>query len=411
MSILAASLIVYGKVSETNEFTALRAAGVHPWHVFAPLFWVSVLLFGAMVYFADNTLPKANLDAKRLWTEIRLIRPAFDVQPGVFYEGIDGYTFLARSIDSETDTMYQITLYRDQGNSGRAVFRAEKAHLKTESNLQTMHLQLYDGSVTRWLPQTNEDRFLEQSRFGSYSIRFDISNVNTSSSNPDESVNDRSMNIAELEAVIDSLELDIKTQRAAFTRKENLHINTLLNQRVDSVQTLSDQLPSSSYEVPDYIGRNLSKTPYIILQNTSLDPFDRLNAMRSSIQTLRSSQLDFENMELNIRWRNERIAEYQVEIYKKFAVPFVCIVFFFCGAGIGLISKRGNLGFAAIMSAIISTIYWISIIQGEKWADRLVIPTWTGMWGGNIILGLIAILLLVKVFRDRFFYINIKKAS
>jgi lipopolysaccharide export system permease protein len=219
------------------------------------------------------------------------------------------------------------------------------------------------------------------------------------------------MNIAELEAVIDSLELDIKTQRAAFTRKENLHINTLLNQRVDSVQTLSDQLPSSSYEVPDYIGRNLSKTPYIILQNTSLDPFDRLNAMRSSIQTLRSSQLDFENMELNIRWRNERIAEYQVEIYKKFAVPFVCIVFFFCGAGIGLISKRGNLGFAAIMSAIISTIYWISIIQGEKWADRLVIPTWTGMWGGNIILGLIAILLLVKVFRDRFFYINIKKAS
>jgi lipopolysaccharide export system permease protein len=410
MSILAASLLVYGKISETNEFTAIRAAGIHPWRVFAPLFWVSVLLFGSMVYFADNILPRANLDAKRLWTEIRLIRPAFDLQPGVFYEGIDGYTFLARSIDTSTDTMYQITLYRDQGNSGRAVFRAEKAHLKTEANLQTMHLQLYQGSVTRWLPQTDAERFLEQSHFGSYSIRFDISNINPTS-NTDESKNDRSMNIAELETLIDSLFIDIQNQKAAFSKKENLQLNKLLKSGTDQSSASSILSPTAEYEVPDYIGQNLSNTPYYILRSAYIEPFDRLSAMRSSIQTLRSSQLDFENLELNVRWRNERIAEYQVEIYKKFAIPFVCLVFFFCGAGIGLISKRGNLGFAAIMSAIISTVYWISIIQGEKWADRLVIPTWLGMWAGNIMLAIVALLLILKVFSDRFFYFSFRRSN
>jgi lipopolysaccharide export system permease protein len=411
MSILAASLLVYGKLSETNEFTALRAAGVHPWRVFSPLFWVSVILFGSMIYFADHILPKANLDAKRLWTEIRFIRPAFDVQPGVFYSGIDGYTFLARSIDTSTDTMYQVTLYRDQGNSGRAVFRAEKAHLKTESDLQTLHLKLYGGNVTRWLPQTDADRFLEQSQFKSYSIRFDISNVNPSQATPDESKNDRSMNRRELNAVIDSLNKDIKLQRLAFARKENFQINTLL--KADSIDVLVESRldDSTVIQVPDYIDKNLSKTPYFILRNSNIDPFERLNAMRSTIQSLRSSQLDFENLELNIRWRNERIAEYTVEIYKKFAVPFVCILFFFCGAGIGLISKRGNLGYAAIMSTVISTVYWISIIQGEKWADRLVLSSWLGMWGGNIILGLVALLLIIKVFRDRYFYFSMKKGT
>lgn len=409
MSILAASILVYGKVSETNEFTALQAAGIHPWRIFAPLFWVSMILFGSMIYFADHVLPKANLDAKRLWTEIRLIRPAFDVQPGVFYSGIDGYTFLARSIDTQTDTMYQITLYRDQGNSGRAVFRAEKAHLNTESDLQTLHLKLFGGSVTRWLPQTNEDRFLEQSQFGSYSIRFDISNINPSEVSPEDAKNDRSMNITELNAVIDSLHKDIALQRSAFTKKENFLINTLITQQTTGSQrSLSLQNPTT-YQVPDYISKNLSTTPFFVLRNSSIDPFERLNAMRSTIQSLRSSQLDFENLELNVRWRNERIAEYKVEIYKKFAVPFVCILFFFCGAGIGLISKRGNLGYAAITSTIISTVYWISIIQGEKWADRLVIPSWIGMWGGNVILGVVAIILVTKVFRDRYFYFSFRK--
>lgn len=403
MSVLAASLLVYGKVSELNEYTALRAAGVHPWHLLQPVFIVSLLLFGGMIYFSNSILPQANLEAKRLWTDIRLMRPAFDVQPGVFYEGIDGYTFLAREIDAETDTMRNITLYRDQGSSGRAVFRAEKGHLASESHRQTLHLQLYDGHVTRWIPQTNQNRLLEKSSFGEYSIRFDISNLNPSRTNPDDVKSDRSMNISELRQVIDSVRTEINNQRTVFDRKENLYVS-----RITQYTPAPDSIWSSSYissmsELPDYMVDNMQESGFAFLGTGSIPPIDRITMMRNTIESLRSSRLDFENLNLNLKWRQERIAEYQVEIHKKYAVPFVTLLFFLCGAAIGLLSRRGNLGFAAVVSAILSTVYWISLIQGEKWADRLFVSPVIGMWGGSILLGLLALVLLLKLVRDRIF--------
>jgi lipopolysaccharide export system permease protein len=411
MSVLAASLLVYGKVSELNEYTALRAAGVHPWHMLQPVFIVAVLLFGGMIYFSNIILPQANLEAKRLWTDIRLLRPAFDVQPGVFYEGIDGYTFLARQVDNETDTLYNITLYRDQGSSGRAVFRADKGHLSSEPLRQTLHLQLYNGNVTRWIPQSNQNRLLEQSSFGMYSIRFDISNLNPSRTNPDDVKNDRSMNIAELREVIDTVRTEINTQLSMFDRKENFYVRNITSytEPVDTQWTTSFKFASS--ELPDFMVQNLDNSGFAFLESKSIPAVDRINMMRSTIESFRSSRLDFENLALNLRWRQERIAEYQVEIYKKFAVPFVTIVFFLCGATIGLLSRRGNLGFAAIVSAILSTVYWISIIQGEKWADRLYISPLWGMWGGNVLLGIVALVLLAKLIRERLFSNSIKSLS
>lgn len=403
MSVLAASLLVYGKVSELNEYTALRAAGVHPWHLLQPVFIISVVLFGGMIFFSNSILPQANLEAKRLWTDIRLLRPAFDVQPGVFYEGIDGYTFLAREIDSETDSMRYITLYRDQGSSGRAVFRADKGHLSSEMQRQTLHLQLYDGHVTRWIPQTNQNRLLEQSSFSEYSIRFDISNLNPSRTNPDDVKSDRSMNIAELRQVIDSVRTEISSQRAVFNRKENLYVNRVTLYTPNSDSTWSSTYTSSMTTLPEYMVDNMEEAGIAFLGARSIPAIDRITMMRNTIESLRSSRLDFENLSLNLKWRQERIAEYQVEIYKKYAVPFVTLLFFICGATIGLLSRRGNLGFAAIVSAILSTVYWISLIQGEKWADRLFVSPVVGMWGGNILLGLLAIILLLKLMRERIF--------
>jgi len=411
MSVLAASLLVYGKVSELNEYTSLRAAGVHPWHLLQPVFFVAVLLFFGMVYFSNVILPQANLEAKRLWTDIRLLKPAFDVQPGVFYEGIDGYTFLARKVDNETDTLYNITLYRDQGSAGRAVFRADKGHLSSEPHRQTLHLQLYDGNVTRWIPQSNQTRLLEQSSFGMYSIRFDISNLNPSRTNPDDVKNDRSMNIAELRQVIDTVRTEISTQRQLFTRKENMYVSriTMYTPPVDTVW--NPTYITTATQLPDFMVENMKHSGISFLETDAIPAIDRITMMRNTIESLRSSRLDFENLALNLRWRQERIAEYQVEIYKKYAVPFVTIVFFFCGATIGLLSKRGNLGFAAIVSAILSTVYWISIIQGEKWADRLYVSPLVGMWGGNMLLSALAIILLLKLIRERLFSNSIKHLS
>ncbi|HCD50831.1 MAG TPA: hypothetical protein DEQ34_00185, partial [Balneolaceae bacterium] len=96
-------------------------------------------------------------------------------------------------------------------------------------------------------------------------------------------------------------------------------------------------------------------------------------------------------------WRVKRINRYLVEIHKKLSIPFACIVFVLLGAPIGIMTRRGNFGYAAIISAVILTIYWISIIQGEKLADRLFITPFWGMWSFNIVFSLIGIILIIRL--------------
>jgi lipopolysaccharide export system permease protein len=96
-------------------------------------------------------------------------------------------------------------------------------------------------------------------------------------------------------------------------------------------------------------------------------------------------------------WRFGKISRYLVEIHKKFSIPLACIVFVLLGAPIGMYTKKGNLGYAALIGTVFLTFYWISIIQGEHLADRMFITPFTGMWFSNIILGVVGIILIISI--------------
>ena len=91
----------------------------------------------------------------------------------------------------------------------------------------------------------------------------------------------------------------------------------------------------------------------------------------------------------------KRIQRYWVEIHKKFSIPFACIIFVLLGAPIGILTRKGNVGYAAIIASILLTVYWISVIQGEKLADRLYISPFWGMWTFNLIYMIIGFMLLL----------------
>ena len=111
MAVLVASLMAFGKFSEHNELTALRASGVNTLQIIMPVLIASIssCLLGScgfqMPYF-----PEANSKARNLFIDIRLKKPGFELEPNVFYDGIEGYTFLVDRIDPLSDTLYNITL-------------------------------------------------------------------------------------------------------------------------------------------------------------------------------------------------------------------------------------------------------------------------------------------------------------
>lgn len=394
MAVLVATLMAFGKFSELNELTALRSSGVNPFAIIKPILIASVFLFGFLTWFSNNVLPEANNKARSLFIDIRLKKPGFELQPNVFYNGIDGYTFLVKQINNKTDSLYNITLFQDPSNArNRAYIKAERGFLKSEGN-QGLTLMLEEGEILRYLDRTKNSTKdnLERTIFSKYRLSFDLTDLEFSKSDPERrSRSDRTMSAQAMAVVVDTLEQEISNY---LIKSSNNNILTSLSitgepneyttKRIFNPDSLKDSkviLPTSKYFVLNNIKSLSHRNRILGLTQTRLD----------------ENKSKFENASSNILWRLKRVNKYLVEIYKKFSIPFACIVFVLLGAPIGIMTRKGNFGYAAMISAVILTIYWISIIQGEKLADRLFISPFWGMWSFNFVFSIIGILLIIRL--------------
>ncbi|MFY0684674.1 MAG: LptF/LptG family permease [Balneola sp.] len=388
MAVLVATLMAFGKFSEMHELTAIRASGIHPFKVILPVLLTSIFLCIGLAWFSNDLLPEANHKSRSLFIDIRLKKPGFDLKPNEFYSGIEGYIFLVDEIDSETDSLYGITLFQEPTrDADRAFIKAEKGYLESESS-SMLTLYLFNGNQQKFPRTTNRNTTtLEVSEFDQHRITFDLTDLTFEKSDPDQrNRSDRTMNIQAMKVIVDSLRIDIAKQYEGATHLSN----TLPNLGLENMGRSRTIKQDST--VPDTV----LMTPSIVVNNQQNFSEQRM-VLQTTISDLNNYQATLENIQANILFRERSISRYLVEIHKKFSIPFACIVFILLGAPIGIMSKRGNLGVAAIISTVILTFYWISLIQGEKLADRLFISPFIGMWTFNIVFSLVGIILLIRL--------------
>jgi lipopolysaccharide export system permease protein len=401
MSVLVSNLMVYGKLAETNEFTAIKMAGVPALRIITPALLFGGLLMGVMVWFSDSILPEANLKARSLFIDIRLKKPGFDLKENTFYNGIQGYVFYVRKVDSQKDSLYDIMLIQE-ANVKRdfAIARAKRGHLRSEDDRTTLTLWLHEGEICRIIPErADRPRKLEVTRFGSYRISFDLSELAFSRSNPhSRKRTDRTMSFRALTAYIDSMHVEIHSRDDQFTRAGGFLF-------ADDLKPHNPRTPHSLFKIPYLEGETLSDSiPAINTDFTTLKVFktavEQYDLLFRASREVRRDLSDFESHLMNRKWLYANTARYDVERHKKISLPFACVVFVLIGAPLGLYSKKGSLGNASVISAILFTYYWITLIQGEKMADRLFISPWTGMWLGNGTILLGGLVLMIWIQRD-----------
>lgn len=452
MAVMVSCLIAFGRFSEWNELTAVQAAGINPFRLMKPLLLIAAILFAGLSYFSNEILPEANHKARSLFIDIRMQRPAFDLQPGIFYDGIDGYTFLVREIEAGTDTLYDITLFQErESNRKEAAIKAEKGWLESPDEV-TLTLFLRNGTIVRHLEsgQPGEPETVERSRFDLHRISFDLSELAFSRTNPEQrSRNDRTMSSRAMLAVIDTLRQEKEREFRNHMERSGSRFLSAEAGAVASTASGAARGPASATGgergaaasagggsgLPVSAGaaalggnqtngslsagaaapgggepagaaatgagtaegqERVYRSEWIMLNELDdLDLQSRLVAQ--SVSAISSYRNDLENLVQHFRIRDMRIAQYMVEVHKKFSIPFACIIFVLLAAPIGMMTRKGNIGFAAIIGTVLLTIYFLAVIQGEKWADRLVISPFVGMWGINILMGAAGILLTLKV--------------
>ena len=238
---------------------------------------------------------------------------------------------------------------------------------------------------------TNRNKItLEVSEFQEHRITFDLADLAFEKSDPNRrNRSDRTMNIQSMQVIVDSLKIEVIKQFTNATKLTNL-IPDLGKDNPGRYRAINKELTEND--------TTLVTSSIAVNNQTSISEQKRL--FQSAISDLNNYKASLQNIQANVLFRQKSINRYLVEIHKKFSIPFACIVFILLGAPIGIMSKRGNFGVAAMISTVILTLYWISLIQGEKLADRLFITPFVGMWAFNIVFSLIGIILLIRLITE-----------
>lgn len=411
MAVLVSCLMVFGRFSELNEYVAAKAAGIQPFRLIAPVAVIGIVLSVILMWFSNEVLPDANFRARSLFIDIRMKKPGFDLEENTFYDGVKGYTFLVRRIDNEVDSLFDITLVQEETSDlDFSIYRAKRGYLKSEPDGQTLTLYMHEGGITRFYPEKyGQPKRVEEVGFKKYRISFDLSDLAFSRSNPNQRrTNDRTLSAGALQLMIDSL--SVKRRREAqmfFDRHRLVKADSVLeNKKVNRVQMFQPPAPSKNREILRFLRENPPPTIHteVLAAGMAEDSYVQYDHLYRALRDANKLKREYESFGINMKWKMQREARYAVEWHKKWAIPVGCLIFVLIGAPLGLITRKGNLGTAAVISAITFTFYWIFLIQGEKLADRLIFTPAFGMWFGNAIMfGLGLFLMFWVQVEGRFF--------
>lgn len=365
MSVLIATLMAFGTMSQNNEIAILKATGVSLYKMMIPPLFASVFVALALVYFNNNIYPDANHALRILLEDVSRKKPTLSLVPGVFSQEVQNYSILVRDIDQSTNELKQITIYDYSTAPKIKIVTAANGRIHFSQVQKKLIMDLNNGEVHE---SDNMDRNVyRKMRFQRYKIampgdQFSFEQSSTLSGQR----GDRELGAHELLSIVDSINII----RNGLIKEYNTRINSLTVSK--NVTTgLSPAVHTDQYA-------------YLRCQQ-------KLRADQNLMLEI-TNRLDYNHKELDRYW---------VEINKKYSLPFACIVFVLIGAPLGTMMRKGGFGMAAGMSLIFFLIYWTFLIGGEKLADRGMLSPFWGIWSANFFLGFFGILITIKCAREK----------
>jgi len=414
MGVLFSTLMAFGGMSSTYEITVIKASGGSLVRMMIPVMSVGVLLFYFMYWYNDVVLPESNHQAKVLLNDIKRTKPTLLLEKGRFIQELDGYTILSRKVDSLTGKMYGVTIYDNRSAIDKNIVSADSGTLAFSDDYSRLVLDLKDGEVHQY--RYNDVEGYRIIDFKNYQVISRQSGFSFDKSD-DELVSrgQRELSIRDMEFIaegadssatsIDSV-LDVEIKRHIedylFT---HIYMDTLAEGTNDT--SVEDTSSTGKTSVPG--GRSVSSASVIVSDRTKLSESDLEEKVVTHMDKARAIDNELAIFKSRVRSRTnqrndflKKKREYEVEIYKKYSIPFACFVFILVGCPLGVKTKGGNFGTSAVISLGFYVLFWVCLIGGEKLADEGLLEPWLAMWLGDIVVGGLGIFLMLKVNNENF---------
>lgn len=398
LAILLASLMTFGNLGEHVELTAMKASGISLTRVMKPLMVLIAAVSVGAFFFQNNVLPQTQVKMWQLLFSARQKALSLDIMEGAINSQIPGYNVYVKKKNKETDMLYKIMLYDvSTGLTYPRIVAADSGKLSMTADQKHLVLQLFNG---RWYEDVKGGG---NAQFGKEMYRR-------------ESFHDKEILIP-YDATFTKIDDEgLKSQYIGKNYNELTQSIDSLNTRIDSAgSVLAGELQripvlgTSSSRVEIHDGKPVT-VPVKTLQAKSLIDVDSLfgslaNDERATIASRASMLAASAQQDVNFKSfvpleDGKVLRRHQIELQKKFTLSLACLIFFFIGAPLGAIIRKGGLGTPIVVSVLLFIVYYMIDNTGYKMARDGHWPVWQGIWLSSVVLLPLGIFLTYKAVND-----------
>lgn len=372
LAILLSSLITFGNLGESSELTAIKASGISLLQAFRSLIVIVIFISFGSFYFQNVIGPNANMSFSRLLLSMKQKSPELEIPEGVFYDGIPGCNLYVQKKDMQTGKLYGVMIYKmTDSYEDAAIILADSGMLQSTAEKKHLLLTLYSGE---WFENMKSQQMVRgtgvpyrRETFVLKKILLDFdSDFNVADAGA-LSNNSKGKSVAQIHQDIDSLNHVYDSVGRAFYRDAQREYYSVPSiGKTDSLRAV--KMAGTKTFSFDSVYSRLNADKKLTAVNGALDKVRR-----------EMNDLDFKGM---LTSDGDRlIRSHKIEAINKYSVALQCILFFFIGAPLGAIIRKGGLGVPVIISVLVFIVFFIFDNSGYRMARA---GEWT-IWFGKTI--------------------------
>lgn len=369
LAILLSSLITFGNMGESSELTAIKAAGISLMQAFRSLIFISVLICLTSLYFQNTVGPNANKQLGLMLMSMKQKSPELEIPEGIFYDGIPNSNLYVQKKDLNTGKLYGIMIYRMTGSyEDQAIILADSGMLQSTAEKKHLLLSLWSGE---WFENMKAQEMAgsaavpyRRETFTAKRILLDYDGDFNMGDGSSMSNNASAKSFSKIRHDLDSLKEQYDSIGRMYYNEDQRMAYALPKVSVkDSLRSLG-LVATNTYNVDSAFSQ--------------LTPDRRRAAVGYALQQVkqRASDLDFKQM---ITSDGDRlIRQHKIEWVRKITLALTCLIFFFIGAPLGAIIRKGGLGLPVLISVLVFIVYYILDNSGYRMARGGMWAIWFG---------------------------------
>ena len=375
-AILLASLMTFGNFGEKLELLAMKAAGIPLLRIMAPLIVFCAMLGGISFYFQNVVSPYAQMKLYTLLYSIKQTSPESEIPEGIFYDRLEGYNIYVNKKNIDTGMLYDVVIYDTSGGfENTNILLADSATITNTADERHMILSMYSGEQFSNLQEQKIQKKNVPYRRETFSRKdvvieleggFEMKDASIMKSNAD------SKNMKELEVAIDTI--SYQNDSIAQHYWKNLKRTTY-----DAVTKLDHDDTLMMHK------NNIHSIKYDSIYTTATKQ-SKLVWKRAQLNKVKQMKVDYEIKHNILHSREKDLNKHKISWWKKFTLSLGCLIFFFIGAPLGAIVRKGGLGYPVLISVATFILYHIFDTAGYKMSREGEWHVWFGAWLSTMVL-------------------------